>query len=295
MVTVRGICARVARAIYGQMAGAAAVAMINSAAGYPPYEGPINSNPDTGLPFTVTIPFLGVQGPSPASGDGAALKAASLATFSSTTIANPTFRQFASFSSAGPRELDGHLKPDISAPGVSVFSTAIGTGNQGLFESGTSMATPHVAGSAALAIQAHPKWDAEEVATAVVNTADATKLAGYSRATGRQRAGAAVPGHATSVIARTDDGAPSLSFGVAEFTSDFDGAWKYSGGKPWPQGGEFLGLSGQGTGAGTRLMWIRPRSHCRATRAGLSTLGWMFRRRQSAIPAPSGKYRVASC
>jgi len=37
--------------------------------------------------------------------------------------------------------------------------------------SGTSMATPHVAGSAALAIQAHPSWQADEVSTAIVNTA----------------------------------------------------------------------------------------------------------------------------
>ena len=42
----------------------------------PPYEGPINSNPDNGMPYTVTIPFLGVKGPSAATGDGAALKAA---------------------------------------------------------------------------------------------------------------------------------------------------------------------------------------------------------------------------
>src|SRR5213079_1382490 len=112
--------------------------------------------------------------------DGATLAASTAASFSATSIANPTFRRFASFSSGGPRKPDGHLKPDISAPGVSVFSTAVGTGNQGLFESGTSMATPHVAGSAALVVQAHPGWSAADVADAVVNTADATKVAGYS-------------------------------------------------------------------------------------------------------------------
>src|SRR5437868_6557558 len=62
-VTIRGGCARVARALFGPQAGAAAVALINNAPGYPPYEGPINSNPDTGMAYTVTIPFLGVQGP----------------------------------------------------------------------------------------------------------------------------------------------------------------------------------------------------------------------------------------
>src|SRR2546421_3216052 len=49
-----------------------------------------------------------------------------------------------------------------------------------LFRSGTSMAAPHVAGSAALAIQAHPAWDAADVAAAIVNTADATQLASNS-------------------------------------------------------------------------------------------------------------------
>src|SRR5256886_9405155 len=162
VVTARGTCARVARAIFGQQAGAAAVAMINNASGYPPFEGPINSNPDTGIPYTVTIPFLGVQGPTAT--DGATLAASTTAGFTATaTIANPTFRHFASFSSGGPRGGDGHLKPDISAPGISVFSTGIGTGNQGVFMSGTSMAAPHVAGRAAAAIQAHPPWGAAAV------------------------------------------------------------------------------------------------------------------------------------
>jgi len=221
VVTARGTCARVARAIFGQEAGAAAVAMINSAAGYPPYEGPINSDPDNGFLFTVTIPFLGVQGPSADAGDGKALKAATSATFASTTIANPTFRQLASFSSAGPRAGDGHLKPNIAAPGVSIFSTAMGTGNQGVFESGTSMATPHVAGSAALAVQAHPNWSAEEVSAALVNTADSTQLVGYSPQLGGNGLVQPFGATQTSVTARAQDGTPSVSFGVAEFTQDF--------------------------------------------------------------------------
>jgi minor extracellular serine protease Vpr len=222
VVTIRGVCARVDRAIYGQQAGAAAVAMINSSAGYPPYEGPINSNPDTGAPFTVTIPFLGVQGPSATAGDGAALKAAASTTLASTTITNPTFRQFASFSSAGPRSVDGHLKPDISAPGVSIFSTAMGTGNQGLYESGTSMATPHVAGSAALAVQAHPHWSAAEVSAALVNTADSAQVVGYSPQLGGNGLVQPFGATKTSVIARAEDGTPSVSFGVAELTRDFN-------------------------------------------------------------------------
>jgi subtilisin family serine protease len=225
VVTARGVCARVARAIFGQQAGAVAVAMINNATGYPPFEGPITGNPDNGQPFNVTIPFFGVQGAaSGLSADGAALKAASSASATNTTIANPTFRHLASFTSGGPREGDGNLKPDLSAPGVSIFSTAIGTGNGGLFLSGTSMATPHVAGTAALAVQAHPDWDAETVATAIVNTGDATQLRGYSARLGGNGLVQPIGATRTSIIARAENGAPNLSFGVEEFTSDFNGS-----------------------------------------------------------------------
>jgi minor extracellular serine protease Vpr len=218
VVTRRGTCARVARAIFGQQAGAAAVLMVNNAAGFPPYEGPITSNPDTLVPFTVTIPFFGV----PLSA-GATMLAADTGTANLTnaTFPNPTFRQFASFSSAGPRTGDGHLKPDISAPGVSILSTAMGTGNLGTVISGTSMATPHVAGSAALAIQAHPEWDADAVATAVVNTSDSSQISGYSPRSGGNGLVQPFPATRTSVIARTGSGAPSLSFGAAEFSRDY--------------------------------------------------------------------------
>jgi len=85
------------------------------------------------------------------------------------------------------------------------------------------MATPHVAGSAALAIQAHPNWQADEVSTAIVNTAAATQLVGYSARRGGNGLVQPFAATRTSVIARAFDGAPSLSFGVAEFTRDFSG------------------------------------------------------------------------
>src|SRR6185436_15893347 len=62
VVVQRGVCARVAKAINGQKAGALAVVMINNSTTLPPFEGPINQNPDNGELYSVTIPFLGVRG-----------------------------------------------------------------------------------------------------------------------------------------------------------------------------------------------------------------------------------------
>jgi minor extracellular serine protease Vpr len=222
----------VARAVFGEQAGADAVAMINNAASFPPFEGPILSNPDTGEEFTVTIPFLGVFGPTN-SADANALRAADTATTTATTLANPGFTGFASFSSGGPRTGDSALKPDIAAPGVSIISTASGTGNKGYVLSGTSMASPHVAGVAALVRQAHPDWTTEEVKAAIVNSGDPGAVAGYR--TTRAGSGLVNPAAAigNDVVALGSKVKPdgsldlegfhnaNLSFGFAELGKDF--------------------------------------------------------------------------
>ena len=210
VVTLRGNCDRVTRATFGAAAGARAVAMINSAPGYPPVEGDIPG---------VAIPFFGVQG-APAI-DGGTLAAAATATLSHIVITNPTFRTPASFTSSGPRNGDGSLKPDLAAPGVSIVSTGIGTGNGALTLSGTSMSAPHVAGVAALALQAHPGWPADEVSTGIINTASASQIVGWSaRISG---VGLVQPFAATrsSVIARGPSDLPSVNFGVQEFSTTF--------------------------------------------------------------------------
>lgn len=214
VVTQRGTCARVHRAIYGQQAGAAAVAMINDAPGYPPFEGEINEDPITGEKVDVTIPFFGVKGaPAP---DGETLAAADggTATLTATTVPNPGYAEMAAFSSAGPRSVDSQLKPDITAPGVSVQSTAIGTGTEGRRLSGTSMAAPMTAGSAALVADAHGGWSPAQIKAALMSTAEAgpEKLTTYDV----RRAGAGVvqvrKAVTTQAIARTSGGRGSLSF-----------------------------------------------------------------------------------
>ena len=72
----------------------------------PPVEGKITSNPDTGEPYTVTIPFLGLRGSRDPTSDGGRLRAANgqTATLTPGPIANPNFTGYADFSSGGPRD-----------------------------------------------------------------------------------------------------------------------------------------------------------------------------------------------
>jgi minor extracellular serine protease Vpr len=80
-----------------------------------------------------------------------------------------------SFSSAGPTDFGYDLKPDVSAPGLDVLSSTPPrtTGSTFSVFAGTSMATPHVAGAAALLLQRHPGWTAPQVKSALMSTAGA--------------------------------------------------------------------------------------------------------------------------
>ncbi len=76
-----------------------------------------------------------------------------------------------SFTSRGPHGSVGVVKPDVAAPGDTVASAGVGTGNKVLVESGTSMAAPATAGVAALVQAAHPKWSPLKLKAAIMNTA----------------------------------------------------------------------------------------------------------------------------
>ncbi len=129
------------------------------------------------------------------------------------------------FSSRGPAPWTSLVKPDLMAPGVTVFSAARGTGNKGVEYDGTSMAAPHVAGMMALLRQLHPEWPVEELKALAINTATHDLFSGPNQApprygvgrsgAGRIDAGAAIR---SAVVARDadDPAAVSVSFGALE-------------------------------------------------------------------------------
>jgi len=221
IVVARGVCARVAKAIYGQQAGAAAVIMINSDTGFPPYEGTITLNPDTGEQYVVTIPFLGVgsdQESTLTAADGGTVTLAM-----QPDIANPGYLGLASFSSWGPRSGDSFLKPNITAPGVSVASALMGSGFEPLVDSGTSMAAPHVTGTAALVKQAHPSWRRVKYWDAAIeNTADPSMVAGYAIRGAGSGFVQALPAVQTQVVALGDHDMGVVNFGFNELNRDYN-------------------------------------------------------------------------
>ena len=127
--------------------------------------------------------------------------------------------------SRGVRRNDTGVKPDISAPGTSISSTGFSTGNLPATISGTSMASPHVAGAMALLRQLHPTWTVEELKALVMNTANHDLFTG-SHGTGSKfsvaRIGAGridlADASNDEIIAYSDDssGGVSVSFGAPE-------------------------------------------------------------------------------
>ena len=119
------------------------------------------------------------------------------------------------------------VKPDVTAPGVTVFSADVGSGAGGASDSGTSMASPHVAGLAALVRAAHRSWTVEQVKAAIIGTAGAgvAPESGASRREGPARAGAGRVQAQQAVNASTlaygtdGSGGVSLSFGDVAVTT----------------------------------------------------------------------------
>ncbi|WP_121395960.1 S8 family serine peptidase [Micromonospora sp. M71_S20] len=103
----------------------------------------------------------------------------------------------AGFSSTGPLARTGALKPDLTAPGVGIVAArSQQSAGEGAYQGmdGTSMATPHVSGAAAILAQRHPDWSGQQLKDALTSSAKglADEYRPYQVGTGRLDVAAAV-------------------------------------------------------------------------------------------------------
>jgi len=173
VVVNRGDCTFSTKVRNAIAAGAIGVVVINNVAG-----DPVAMAKDGGGGDDLPAVMIGKN-------EGAALRAANppdasaVATFQEFVTANQDI--LAGFSSQGPTAVDFAVKPDVTSVGVNVLSsitcvgkpeTCPGDGTGWAFFSGTSMSTPHIAGSAAVLLNLDSSWSPAQVKSALVNRAD---------------------------------------------------------------------------------------------------------------------------
>jgi minor extracellular serine protease Vpr len=173
VVVNRGGCTFSTKVRNAIAAGATGVVVINNVAG-----DPIAMGKDGGGGDNLPAVMIGKN-------EGAALRTANPPDAS----ASSTFQEFitankdilAGFSSQGPTNVDLAIKPDVTSVGVNVLSSITcvgkgpgcpGDGTGWAFFQGTSMSTPHIAGSAAVLKNLHPTWSPAQIKSELVNRAD---------------------------------------------------------------------------------------------------------------------------
>jgi subtilisin family serine protease len=170
----RGVCTFSQKVANAKAAGAIAVLIINNVAG-----DPIAMARTAGFDDDLPAVMIGKN-------EGAALRASG----ETTASAEATFQEFITpenkdiaygNSSQGPTNVDFAVKPDLTSVAVNVLSSITcvgkpagcpGDGSGWAFFTGTSMSTPHIAGSAAVLLQLYPDWSPAQIKSALVNRAD---------------------------------------------------------------------------------------------------------------------------
>ncbi|WP_299797482.1 S8 family serine peptidase [uncultured Shewanella sp.] len=160
----RGACAFSDKAANAEAAGAKAMVVYNS---------------KPGAPISMYMPDATLPSVMISDADGAVviegLEEGGTCTIGSTVkrIANSSLADLINASSSrGPNGNQNILKPDLAAPGTSILSATSPDedGTDFTTMTGTSMASPHVAGAAAMMSQLHPDWSANDIKTALTST-----------------------------------------------------------------------------------------------------------------------------
>lgn len=167
----RGVVDRVAKSAEVKRAGGIGVVLVNIT--------PLDVDADLH-----TLPTVHLDAPTGVSAKAYAATAGATATLlpGNTSGTGTPYPQVAGFSSRGPSLASNGdiLKPDIAAPGVTILASVappLDGGRNYDFESGTSMAAPHIAGLAAIYLAKHPTWSPMAVKSALMTTATDTKNA----------------------------------------------------------------------------------------------------------------------
>ena len=162
----RGVCTFSTKVRNAQAAGAVGVLIVNNVAG-----DPVGMAHDGGVFPTIPAAMLGKA-------EGNAIKPSGTVTVDGTEpeeFITENEDIIAGFSSRGPTPFTYLIKPDVTAPGVNVYSSVFNEEEPAelgfAYFQGTSMATPHVAGAAALLLDANPTWSPADVKSALVQTA----------------------------------------------------------------------------------------------------------------------------
>jgi minor extracellular serine protease Vpr len=173
VVVNRGGCTFSTKVRNAITAGAIGVVVINNVAG-----DPVAMAKDGGGGDDLPAVMIGKN-------EGADLRtanppdASAVATFQEFVTPNQDI--LAGFSSQGPTAIDFAVKPDVTSVGVNVLSSITcvgkpagcpGDGSGWAFFSGTSMSTPHIAGSSAVLLSLYPDWSPAQIKSALVNRAD---------------------------------------------------------------------------------------------------------------------------
>ncbi|CAM5636689.1 S8 family serine peptidase [Streptomyces tanashiensis] len=218
---------------------------------------------EKGILFAIAAGNEGETGPSSVGSPGSADSAL-------TVGAVDRNDRLAPFSSTGPRAGDGAVKPDVTAPGVAITAAAAagsaidtrpGTPHPApgyLAIDGTSMATPHVAGAAAILKQRHPEWKSAELKGALTGSAKGGAYTAFQQGSGRIQVDKALTqsvvaepvslNYGTALWPHTDDKpvTKKLSYrnlGTTDVTLDLSVSTVDAEGKPAPAGFFALGAS----------------------------------------------------